>query len=139
LEIAARRVILGWPSDRSRRSGVEEERMETVAVVLSVGSDRVAEFEEGFRNHELPIWQDFNERGVMLSATLSRMDISSRSVAGATQYLIVVLFATGEGHHEHDGDPRFAAWNAMADEYQIADALAFGGETILAVGAPATH
>jgi hypothetical protein len=32
--------------------------METVAVVLSVGSDRVAEFEEGFRNHEPPIWQD---------------------------------------------------------------------------------
>jgi hypothetical protein len=112
--------------------------METVAVVLSVGNDRVAEFEEGFRNHELPIWQDFNERGVMLSATLSRMDISSRSVAGATQYLIVVLFATGEGHHEHDGDPRFAAWNAKADEYQIGDALAFGGETILHVGPPAT-
>ena len=85
--------------------------METVAVVLSVADDRVDEFEQGFREHELPIWQDFNARGVMLTASLSQMEISSSSVDGATQYLIVVLFATGEGHHEHDNDPRFAAWN----------------------------
>lgn len=110
--------------------------METVAVVLSVGNDRVAEFEQGFREHELPIWTDFNQRGVMLSASLSRMDISSRSVKGATQYLIVVLFATGEGHHEHDNDARFAEWNAKADEYQVGETLAFGGETILRVGPP---
>jgi hypothetical protein len=110
--------------------------METVAVVLSVGNDRVAEFEQGFRDQELPIWTDFNQRDVMLSASLSRMDISSRSVKGSTQYLIVVLFATGEGHHEHDNDPRFAAWNAKADEYQIGEPLAFGGETILRVGPP---
>ena len=32
--------------------------METVAVVLSVGKDRVEEFEAGFREHELPVWQD---------------------------------------------------------------------------------
>ena len=110
--------------------------METVAVVLSVADDRVAEFEAGFREHELPIWHDFNARGVMLTASLSRLDISSRSVKGATQYLIVVLFATGEGHHEHDGDPRFNAWNAIADTYQVADGMAFGGETLLRVGPP---
>lgn len=110
--------------------------METVAVVLSVANDRTAEFEAGFREHELPIWRDFNARGVMLTASLSRLDISSHPVAGATQYLIVVLFATGEGHHEHDGDPRFAAWNALADTYQVADGKAFGGETIIRIGPP---
>ncbi len=110
--------------------------METVAVVLSVGKDQVTAFEQGFRDHELPIWQDFNKRGVMLTASLSKLDISSRPVAGATQYLIVVAFATGEGHHEHDNDPRFAAWNEMADAYQIGEPLAFGGETILRVGPP---
>lgn len=112
--------------------------METIAVVLSVGKDQVAAFEQGFRDHELPIWQDFLGRGVMLSASLSKLDISSRSVKGAIQYLIVVVFATGEGHHEHDNDPRFAAWNEMADAYQVGEPLAFGGETILRVGPPAS-
>ena len=32
--------------------------METVTVVLSVGRDRVDEFEAGFREHELPVWRD---------------------------------------------------------------------------------
>jgi hypothetical protein len=111
--------------------------VETIAVVLSVGEDQVEAFEQGFRDHELPIWQDFHGRGVMLSASLSKLDISSRSVDRATQYLIVVVFATGEGHHEHDNDPRFNAWNKEADAYQVGEPLAFGGETILRVGSPA--
>jgi hypothetical protein len=107
--------------------------METIAVVLSVGHEHVAEFEQGFQDQELPIWQDLHGRGVLTRASLSRLDISSRGVEGATQYLVVAVFATGEGHHEHDNDPRFAAWNARADTYQISDALAFGGETIVHV------
>ena len=108
--------------------------METVTVVLSVANDRVEEFEAGFHQHELPTWEDYLARGILTRATLSRMDISSRPVEGATQYLIAVLFPTGEGHHLHDSDPRFQAWNEMADAYQIADAMAFGGETIVSVG-----
>ena len=46
---------------------------------------------------------------------------------------MVAVFATGEGHHEHDNDPRFEAWNKRADTYQISGALAFGGETIVHV------
>lgn len=107
--------------------------METIGVVLSVKLDKVAEFEAGFQAHELPIWQDFNARGVLLRASLSRMDISSRPVDGTTQYLIVAVFADGEGHHLHDTDPRFNAWNKMADAYQLGDGMAFGGETILHV------
>jgi hypothetical protein len=105
--------------------------METIAVVLSVKPDRIAEFEAGFGEHEVPIWQDFHARGVLARASLSRMDISSRPVDGATQYLIVAVFADGEGHHLHDNDPRFAAWNEMADAYQVGDGMAFGGETIV--------
>ena len=63
--------------------------METVAVVLSVGTDHVADFEQGFKDQELPIWQDLNARGVLTRASLSRLDISSRGVDGATQYLVV--------------------------------------------------
>jgi len=109
--------------------------METITVVLSVGTDRVDEFEKGFREKELPVWEDLRARGALLRASLSRLDISSRGVEGATQYLIVAVFATGEGHHEHDSHPGFAAWNKQADEYQVADALAFGGETILTLEA----
>jgi hypothetical protein len=105
--------------------------METVAVVLSVGSDRVDEFEAGFREHELPVWRDLQGRGLMLDATLNRLDISSSPVEGATQYLVVVKFSTGEGHHVHDSHPGFQAWNVIADTYQVGDALAFGGETVI--------
>jgi hypothetical protein len=108
--------------------------METIAVVLSVKQDQVEAFEAGFREHELPIWHDYEATGVMTRASLSRLDISSASRSGAVQYLIVVDFATGEGHHQHDNDPRFQAWNAIADTFQTGDAMAFGGETILKVG-----
>jgi hypothetical protein len=102
-----------------------------VAVVLSVGQDRVDEFEAGFRKHELPVWRDLEARGLMVGATLNRLDISSSPVDGATQYLVVASFSTGEGHHVHDSHPGFQAWNAIADIYQVGEALAFGGETIV--------
>ncbi len=108
--------------------------METVAIVLSVGHDKVEEFEAGFRANELPIWKDFHARGILARALLSRMDVSSRSVQGADQYLITVVFNSDEGHHLHDNDQRFQAWNELADAFQIAPAMAFGGETILSVG-----
>jgi hypothetical protein len=107
--------------------------METVGIVLSVGNDHVDEFEQGFRDKELPVWEDLRSRGALTRAYLSRLDISSRGVKGATQYLVVAVFATGEGHHEHDSHPGFEAWNKQADAYQIAEPLAFGGETILTV------
>jgi hypothetical protein len=105
--------------------------METIAIVLSVGRDRVDEFERGFHEHELPVWQDLLSRGLLIRASLSRLDITTRPVAGSTQYLVVAVFATGEGHHEHDSHPGFKAWNKIADAYQVGEALAFGGETIL--------
>jgi len=108
--------------------------METIAVVLSVKADQADAFEAGFREHELPIWQDFHARGVMLTASIARMDISSVPRDGALQYLIAVSFATGEGHNLHDHDPRFKAWNEIADRYQIGDGMAFGGETLLSIG-----
>lgn len=105
--------------------------METVVVVLSVAKDRTEAFEAGFREHEFPVWQDLQARGLLVHATLSRMDISSRPVDGATQYLVSVIFSTDEGHHAHDDHPGFQAWNAIADGYQVGSALAFGGETVV--------
>ncbi len=108
--------------------------METIGVVLSVATEHVEAFELGFREHEVAVWEDLQARGHLVRASLNRLDISSASVEGATQYLIVAVFATGEGHHEHDHHPGFAAWNAIADTYQVSDGLAFGGETIVSLG-----
>ena len=105
--------------------------METVTVVLNVKTEHVEAFEAGFREHELPVWRDLRERGLMERATLSRLDISSRPVQGTVQYLVAVLFTSDEGHHVHDSHPAFQAWNAIADAYQSGDAMAFGGETIV--------
>jgi hypothetical protein len=107
--------------------------MDTVAVVLSVKPDQVEAFEAGFREHELPIWTDFRDRGVLVRASLTKMDISSVRRGDAVQYLIVAVFAGHEGHDLHDSDPRFQAWNRTADAYQSGDGLAFGGETLLVV------
>lgn len=108
--------------------------METVTVVLNVGNEHVRAFESGFREHELPVWKDLRDRGLIERATLNRLDISSRPVDGATQYLVAVIFTSDEGHHAHDDHPGFKAWNEIADAYQIAEPLAFGGETIVELG-----
>jgi len=108
--------------------------METVTVVLNVRTEHVEAFEAGFRENELPVWQDLRDRGLIERATLNRLDISSRPVEGATQYLIAVIFTSGEGHHVHDSHPGFKAWNEIADAYQTGDPLAFGGETIAEMG-----
>jgi hypothetical protein len=110
--------------------------VETVAVVLSVGRDRVEEFEAGFRDHEVPVWRDLEERGLLVGATLNRLDISSSPVPGAIQYLVVASFSTDEGHHAHDSHPGFQAWNAIADTFQVGAALAFGGETVISLKDP---
>jgi len=107
--------------------------METVAVILNVGSDRTEAFEAGFREHELPVWRDLEGRGLLVQATLTRMDISTAPHDGAIQYLVVAVFSSGEGHHVHDSHPGFEAWNAKADAFQVGDPMAFGGETVVAL------
>ena len=107
--------------------------METVTVVLSVGEDHVEAFEAGFRENELPVWWDLRDRGLLAVATLSRMDISSRPVKGAVQYLISCVFTSEEGHHVHDSHPGFEKWNAIADQYQVGEPLAFGGATVISL------
>jgi hypothetical protein len=112
--------------------------VETVTVVLNVLEEHVEAFEAGFREHELPVWQDLKARGLLVGATLNRMDISSRPVSGAVQYLVCAIFATGEGHHAHDAHPGFEAWNKIADGYETGEPLAFGGETVVNLGIEST-
>jgi hypothetical protein len=108
--------------------------MQTIGIVLNVGTDQVEAFERGFREMEAPIWADLHARGLLTMATLTKLDITTKPVDGATQYLVVAIFATDEGHHAHDSDPRFEAWNKRADAYQVAEPFVFGGDTIISEG-----
>lgn len=108
--------------------------MQTVGIVLNVAADRAEEFERGFREMEAPIWADLQQTGLLTMATLNRLDISTKPVDGAVQYLVVAIFASDEGHHAHDGDPRFDAWNKRADDYQVDEPFVFGGDTIEHIG-----
>lgn len=108
--------------------------MQTIGIVLNVDAGQTEDFEQGFRAEEAPIWDDLHARGLLVMATLTRLDISTRTVDGAVQYLVVAIFATDEGHHAHDSDPRFEAWNKRADTFQIAQPYVFGGDTVVNVG-----
>lgn len=108
--------------------------MQTVGIVLNIAADRVDDFERGFREAELPIWEDLRASGLLVSATLARLDISTKREGAAVQYLVAVVFADDRGHHAHDGDPRFEAWNRRADAFQVAEPHVYGGETIVSVG-----
>ena len=39
---------------------------------------------------------------------------------------MVAIFASDEGHHAHDSDPRFEVRNRRADAFQTADPFVFG-------------
>ena len=108
--------------------------MQTIGIVLNVDAAKAEEFEQGFREQEAPIWADLHARGLLVMATLTKLDITTKNVQGATQFLVVAIFATDEGHHAHDQDPRFEAWNKRADTFQIAEPYVFGGDTIVSEG-----
>lgn len=108
--------------------------MQTIGIVLNIHEAKTGDFERGFRDMEAPIWADLYARGLLTMATLTKLDISTRTTDSAVQYLVVAIFASDEGHHEHDNDPRFEAWNRRADAYQVAEPLVFGGDTIVHSG-----
>ena len=108
--------------------------MQTIGIVLNVDQEQADAFESGFREMEVPIWADLRARGLLTMATLTKLDISTKGVDGAAQYLVVAIFASDEGHHAHDDDPRFEAWNKRADAYQVAEPFVFGGDTLVSEG-----
>jgi len=109
--------------------------MHVASIVLNVAAEKAEEFERGFQQYELPTHRDLYARGLLAFSSLSRADhISTNRVEGAVQYLIVAAFHSGEGHTAHDNDPRFQAWNEMADAYQISGPFVFGGDTIVTTG-----
>ena len=107
--------------------------MQANAIVLRVRAEDAAEFERLFHEHEFPIWEDFKTRGILVSASLTRGELGTHQTAGITNYVVTAVFHDMSGHTAHDSDPRFEAWNEMADRFQAEDPLVFGGTTLLAV------
>jgi hypothetical protein len=109
--------------------------MHCASIVLNIAADKAEEFERGFREHELPTHRDLLDRGLLVMSVLSRVDdISTNRVDGAVQYLVIAVFKGHEGHTAHDNDPRFKAWNEMADAYQVRGPFVFGGNSIVNTG-----
>jgi quinol monooxygenase YgiN len=105
------------------------------SIVLNIAADKAEEFERGFSAHELPTHKDLYERGLLIYSSLSRVtDISTNRVKGAVQYLVIAVFKSHEGHTAHDNDPRFKAWNDMADAYQVQQPFVFGGNSVFTTG-----
>src|SRR5919107_4784126 len=109
--------------------------MHCAAIVLNIAEDQAEEFERGFHEHELPTHRDLKERGLLVMSTLARVDdISTERVEGAVQYLVMAVFHGHEGHTAHDNDPRFKAWNEIADRYQVRRPFVFGGDSVVSTG-----
>lgn len=109
--------------------------MHCASIVLNIAQEQAEEFERGFQEMELPTHRDLHERGLLVMSALSRVnDISTNPVKGAVQYLVIAIFNGHEGHTAHDNDPRFKAWNELADTYQIKGPFVFGGDSIVTQG-----
>ena len=53
------------------------------------GPIRLRNSRTGFREQEAPIWADLHARGLLVMATLTKLDITTVGVDGAVQYLVV--------------------------------------------------
>lgn len=106
----------------------------TVSIVLNIDAAKASEFERAFEENEVPIWRDLHERGTLVRASLSPLEISTKDIDGVKQYLVLAQFHDASGHHQHDSDPRFERWNEMADQYQPEDPYVFGGDALYEIG-----
>jgi len=106
----------------------------TVSIVLNIAADKADEFERAFEEHEVPIWRDLHQKGTLLRASLSPLEISTVEAGETRQYLVLALFKTSAGHHAHDSDPRFERWNELADAYQPEEPFVFVGDSLYEVG-----
>lgn len=102
-------------------------------IVIHIRADQAAEYERLFEERELPRWREFKERGAFLSARISRVAFGTDDRHDIAKYAIVVEVPTHAQHSEHDSDPEFQEFNALADRLQPEHPLVYGGEVLHAV------
>ncbi len=111
--------------DYTRRMGKEY-----TTIVLHIAAERAAEFESVFEREELPRWDDFTARGRILEARLIRCAFSHLQNEGGQDYVLQVVAADSEAHHEHDDDPGFQDYNRRADAFQPEEPTVTFGELV---------
>jgi hypothetical protein len=104
--------------------------LQTDAIVVSIRSEDVEEFERLFAAEELPIWDEFQRSGTLVSASLTRVEYGSQQRDGVQDYVIVAVFHGMSGHTAHDGDARFNAFLAKARTFQPSSPYVWGGTTL---------
>jgi hypothetical protein len=108
---------------------------QTNAIVIRIRKEQAAEFERLFEAEELPIWDDFAARGVLLGGSLTRVAFGSEESEDYRCYVIIAEFPSMAGHSAHDDDPRFNAFLKKARKLQPAGPSVWGGETLWSRGA----
>ena len=103
--------------------------MQSIAIILRIAADRVAEFEAMFEAEEIPIWDDFTARGLFADCSLTRVTGGGETPEGIQDYILHIV-ATAEGHTAHDHDPRFNSFLKRAKELQPKEPLVWFGDPI---------
>ena len=103
--------------------------MQTIAIILRIAGNRVAEFEAMFAAEEIPIWDDFTARGLFKECSLTRVTGGGETPDGIQDYILHIV-ATDEGHNAHDHDPRFKSFLERAQKLQPKQPLVWFGDSI---------
>lgn len=113
---------------------------QNVAIIVRIAADRTDEFEAMFEREELPVWDDFIARGLLLEASLTRVEGGSEMPPGSggmgggpegvQDYILHVVARDMDAHNAHDQDPRFQAFLAKAQELQPLEPLVFFGTAV---------
>jgi hypothetical protein len=107
---------------------------EVTAIVLQIDAARTQEFEALFQAEEIPIWDDYTARGRFLEAMLIKSTGGGEGRPGIQHYILHVVVADSEAHHDHDHDPRFQAFLEKARQLQPAPPLVWFGLPIFERG-----
>jgi hypothetical protein len=104
------------------------------AIVVRIRKNQAEEFERLFAAEELPLWDEFTERGMFLKARIARVEYGTEERDDVTHYLIYAEVPSMREHSAHDSDPRFESFLAKARELQPEPPLVFGGDIIFERG-----
>jgi hypothetical protein len=108
---------------------------EVAAIILRIDAERTGEFEAMFAAEEIPIWDEYTDKGLFLEASLTRVEGGSENPtgtygggpAGIQDYILHVVAADHDAHNHHDHDPRFASFLEKAKLLQPKTPLVFFG------------
>jgi hypothetical protein len=110
---------------------------EYTTIVLHIAADRAKEFEAVFEREELPRWDDYTARRRFLEARLIRCKYSALQSDGIQDYVLHIVMADEQAHHEHDADAGFADYDKRADPFQPEEPTVTFGELVFERLAPA--